>query len=60
MLVLREALGGYLPTQAQFGSFAFYAVLFSLLAAAASWWLVERPAQRWARRDKMPASPARA
>ena len=60
LLALREALGGFAATRAQFGTFAFYALLFSLLAAAVSWWLVERPAQRWARRDKMPASPARA
>jgi len=60
MLLLRESLGGYQAVKAGPGSFAFYALLFSLLAAAASWWLVERPAQQWARRDKMPASPARA
>jgi peptidoglycan/LPS O-acetylase OafA/YrhL len=60
MLVLREALGGSRAMPSQFGSFAFYAVLFSLLAAGASWWLVERPSQRFARRDKMATLPARA
>jgi len=60
MLLLRESLGGYQVVKADPASFAFYALLFSLLVAAASWWLVERPAQQWARRDKMSASPARA
>jgi peptidoglycan/LPS O-acetylase OafA/YrhL len=60
MLALRENLGGYLGVQAEFAPFLFYALLFSLLVAAASWWLVERPAQQRARRDKMPASTARA
>jgi peptidoglycan/LPS O-acetylase OafA/YrhL len=60
LLLLRDALGGYQAVKAEPVSFAFYAVFFSLLAAAASWWLVERPAQQRARRDKMAASPARA
>jgi peptidoglycan/LPS O-acetylase OafA/YrhL len=60
MLALRDSLGGYWKVQAEFAPFLFYALLFSLLAAAASWWLVERPAQQRARRDKMPASTARA
>jgi len=60
MLAVRESLGGYAAVKAQAGAFAFQAILFSLLVAAASWWIVERPAQQWARRDKMSASPARA
>jgi peptidoglycan/LPS O-acetylase OafA/YrhL len=60
LLALRESLGGYEEVQSQAGSFAFQGLLFSLAVAAASWWLVERPAQQRARRDKMPASPARA
>ena len=60
LLALREALGGYQAVKTAFGPFAFQGILFSLLVAAASWWLVERPAQQYARRDKMPASPARA
>ena len=60
LLGVREALGGYQAAQAQGGTFAFYALLFSLLVATTSWWLVERPAQRRARRDKMAPSPARA
>ena len=38
-----DAAGGPLP-------FALYGLLFSLLAAIASWWLVERPALRFAAR----------
>jgi peptidoglycan/LPS O-acetylase OafA/YrhL len=60
MLALRESLGGQQAVGAQAGGFVFQALLFSLLAAAASWWIVERPAQQYARRDKMPAFPARA
>ena len=60
LLALREALGGYQAVQASFGPFAFQGILYSLLVAAVAWWLVERPAQQYARRDKMPASPARA
>ena len=60
MLALREGLGGFAAVQADFASFFFYALLFSMLAACASWWLVERPAQQRARRDKMPVSIARA
>jgi peptidoglycan/LPS O-acetylase OafA/YrhL len=60
MTILRESLGGYARVQSEFVPFFFYALLFSLLAAGASWWLVERPAQQRARRDKMPASLARA
>ena len=55
LLALREALGGYGAVKLEFWPFLFHALLFSLLAAAASWWLVERPAQRRSRRDKMPA-----
>jgi peptidoglycan/LPS O-acetylase OafA/YrhL len=55
LLGLREGLGGFKAVTADFWPFMFYALLFSLLAAAASWWLVERPAQQRARRDKIPA-----
>ena len=55
LLALREGLGGYAAVKADFWSFAFCGVLFSLLVALASWWLVERPAQRYGHRDKMPA-----
>jgi len=60
MTLLRENLGGHDRVQSAFTPFLFQAVLFSLLVAAASWWLVERPAQLRGRRDKMPASTARA
>jgi len=60
LMALREALGGYQAVKAEFGPFAFQGVLFCLLIAAASWWLVERPAQERARRDKISASTARA
>ncbi len=55
LLALREALGGMAAVGADFWPFAFYSVLFSLLLAGASWWLVERPAQRRAGRDKITA-----
>jgi peptidoglycan/LPS O-acetylase OafA/YrhL len=53
MLVLRESLGGYQAVKADFWPFLFYSVLFSLIVAAASWWLVERPAQQWGRQAKL-------
>ena len=60
LLAVRETLGGYQAVKAAFGAFAFQGILFSLLVAAASWWLVERSAQQRARRDKISESPARA
>jgi len=60
LLALRQALGGFKAVEAAFGPFAFYGLLFSLLAAGGSWWLVERPAQQRPPRGKIPASTARA
>jgi peptidoglycan/LPS O-acetylase OafA/YrhL len=60
LLAVRDALGGYVVVKSAFAPFLFQGLLFSLLVAAASWWLVERPAQHRARRDKMTASTARA
>ena len=53
MLALRESLGGYEAVKGDFWPFLFYSLLFSLLVAGASWWLVERPAQRWGRQVKL-------
>lgn len=53
MIGLRESLGGQQAIQQQFWPFVFYSLLFSLLVAFASWWLVERPAQRWGRQAKL-------
>jgi peptidoglycan/LPS O-acetylase OafA/YrhL len=53
LLVLRESMGGLSAVQADFGPFLVQGLLFSTLAAIASWWLVERPTQRWARRATM-------
>jgi peptidoglycan/LPS O-acetylase OafA/YrhL len=55
LMALREELGGFQAVKADFWPYAFYALLFSLLVAGASWWLVERPAQARARRDKVSA-----
>lgn len=55
LLALRDGLGGFQAVKADFWPFWFQGLLFSLLAAAASWWLVERAARQRARRDKMPA-----
>jgi len=55
MLALREALGGFDGIRQEFVPFFFYSLVFSLLAAVASWYLVERPAQAWAARVKLPA-----
>lgn len=55
MLYLREALGGREAIGADFWPFLAYSLIFSLLAGAVSWWLVERPAQRWSRQAKLPA-----
>jgi peptidoglycan/LPS O-acetylase OafA/YrhL len=52
MLALRDSLG-YVSAREDFWTFLFYSLLFSLLAAGASWWLVERPAQRWGRQVKL-------
>jgi len=60
LMALRESLGGFQAVRSEFGPFMFYGLLFSLLVAGASWWLVERPAQQRARRDKMPVSNTRA
>jgi peptidoglycan/LPS O-acetylase OafA/YrhL len=60
LLAVRESLGGDAEVGDDFWTFAFSGVLFSLLAAGASWWLIERPAQRLGRRDKMAVPPARA
>jgi peptidoglycan/LPS O-acetylase OafA/YrhL len=60
LLALREALGGYVAVKSAFAPFAFQAILFSLLVAGMAWWLVERPAQQRARRDKISATTARA
>lgn len=48
MLAVRESLG-YASAREDFWAFVFYSLLFSLIVAGASWWLVERPAQRWGR-----------
>jgi peptidoglycan/LPS O-acetylase OafA/YrhL len=50
MLALREALGGFAGVHSEFFSFFVYSLVFSLVVATASWWLVERPAQAWAAR----------
>lgn len=55
MLLLREALGGFEAVRATWVPFFFYSLVFSLVAATVSWWLVERPAQAWAARVKLPA-----
>ena len=55
LLALRDGLGGYVAVKADFWPFMFYGLLFALVVAMASWWLVERPAQARARRAKMPA-----
>lgn len=55
MLALRESLGGRGAVRSDFWSFLFFGVLFSLVVAGVSWWLVERPAQRWSRQAKLPA-----
>ena len=55
MLGLREALGGREAIGSDFWPFLAYGLIFSTLAAAVSWWLVERPAQRWSRQAKLPA-----
>ncbi|MFA6986351.1 MAG: acyltransferase [Arenimonas sp.] len=54
MLALRESLG-YASARENFWAFVFYSLLFSLLVAGASWWLVERPAQQWRRQAKLGA-----
>jgi peptidoglycan/LPS O-acetylase OafA/YrhL len=53
MLAVRESLGGYQAVRADFLPFFFYSLLFSLVVAGASWWLVERPAQQWGRQAKL-------
>lgn len=53
LLALRESMGGLIAVQADFASFFVQGLLFSTLAAIASWWLVERPTQHWARRATM-------
>ena len=60
LLAVRESMGGYAVAKADFWTFAFSGVLFSLLVAGASWWLVERPAQRLGHRDKMTVPAERA
>jgi peptidoglycan/LPS O-acetylase OafA/YrhL len=50
MLALREALGGFNAVRGDFVSFFVISLVFSLVVATASWWLVERPAQAWAAR----------
>lgn len=55
MLGLRESLGGQQALQRDFWPFVFYSLLFSLLVAGASWWMVERPAQRWGRQARLAA-----
>lgn len=55
MLGLREALGGREAIGKDFWPFLGYSVIFSVLAAALSWWLVERPAQGLGRQAKLPA-----
>lgn len=55
MLALREGLGGYLAIRDDFWPFFVYSLLFSLIVAGVSWWLVERPAQRWSRQVKLTA-----
>jgi peptidoglycan/LPS O-acetylase OafA/YrhL len=47
MLAVRDALGGFNAVHADFWTFYGYGLLCSVLAALASWWMVERPAQRW-------------
>jgi peptidoglycan/LPS O-acetylase OafA/YrhL len=50
MLAVRDALGGFDKARGDFWTYFFYCVLFSVLVALASWWMVEQPAQRWGRR----------
>lgn len=50
LLAVREAQGGFVVVKANFFPFLFLGLLFSVIAATASWWMIERPTQRWARR----------
>ncbi len=54
LLAVRESLG-YASAREDFWAFLFYGLLFSLIVAAASWWLIERPAQRWRRQVELTA-----
>lgn len=53
LLWVRDGLGGIEGVRTNFWAFLFCGLLFSLLVAAASWWLVERPAQQWGRQAKL-------
>ncbi|MFT3805356.1 acyltransferase family protein [Arenimonas sp.] len=53
LLAVREAQGGFVAVKADFFPFLFLGLLFSVAAAGASWWMIERPTQRWARRATM-------
>lgn len=47
LLALRNGLGGYAGIHDDFAPFFVLGLMFSLIASAVSWWLVERPSQRW-------------
>lgn len=53
LLAVREAQGGFMAVKAAFFPFLFLGLLFSVVAATASWWMIERPTQGWARRATM-------
>ena len=53
LLAVREAQGGFVAIRGDFFPFLFLGLLFSVIAATASWWMIERPTQRWARRATM-------
>ena len=53
LLAVREAQGGFMAVKSAFFPFLFLGLLFSVAIAAASWWMIERPTQRWARRATM-------
>ncbi len=55
LLALREAPGGYAAVRADFWSYFWSGLLFSVLVATTSCWCVERPVQQWWRRVKLKA-----
>jgi peptidoglycan/LPS O-acetylase OafA/YrhL len=50
LLALRESMGGHEAAGREFAGFLLAGFFASVAVAAASWWLVERPAQRFAMR----------
>jgi peptidoglycan/LPS O-acetylase OafA/YrhL len=51
LMAVRNSLG-YEIARSDFWNFYGYGLLVSLLVALASWWLIEQPAQRWARANR--------